>query len=252
MKRFLILSLALLGGCVMAQAQDMITTQKGEEILAKVLEVSSKEVRFKRYSNLEGPTYTLKPSEIIMIRYENGEKDIFDGEPYEVQSFGEVYPGMRYRDYKDLYDTRYYVRDVFNDINPVWTGIASFFIPGLGQCISGEWGRGIGIFAANVALDALLADAVDVFSLKDWEMGYGDYYELSPGTLVLAVGASVLYVWNIVDAVRVTKIKNMYYQDLRGLNASIDFRLEPFFSFTPVVAFGGYHQAAGLSLKVNF
>lgn len=146
----------------------------------------------------------------------------------------------------------HYVRDVYNDINPVWTGAASFFVPGLGQCISGEWGRGIGIFAANVALDALLADAVDVFSLKDYALGYNDYYEISPGVLAMAVGASVLYVWNIVDAVHLTKVKNMYYQDMRSQGASVDIRLEPFFSFTPVVAFGGYHQAAGLSLRVHF
>ena len=58
--------------------QDMITKNNGEDIKCKVLEVGKEDVKYKKHSNLKGPTYTLSKSEILIIRYENGEKDIFN------------------------------------------------------------------------------------------------------------------------------------------------------------------------------
>jgi hypothetical protein len=63
-------------------AQDVITLKSGEEIKAKVQEISSNDVKYKKHESPDGPTYTLPKSDIFMIKYENGEKDIFkDTEP---------------------------------------------------------------------------------------------------------------------------------------------------------------------------
>ena len=59
-------------------SQDVITQKSGDDILAKILEIDQNEIKYKRFENLEGPTYTLGKSSILMIRYENGTKDIFD------------------------------------------------------------------------------------------------------------------------------------------------------------------------------
>lgn len=61
-------------------AQDIITKKNAEEIKAKVIEVGKDEVKYKRHGNETGPTYTLPIADIFMIKYENGEKDVFDGE----------------------------------------------------------------------------------------------------------------------------------------------------------------------------
>jgi hypothetical protein len=58
-------------------AQDVITLKSGDEIKAKVQEIGTDNVKYKKYENLDGPVYTLMKSEIFMIKYENGEKDIF-------------------------------------------------------------------------------------------------------------------------------------------------------------------------------
>jgi len=58
-------------------AQDLIMKASGEEVQAKVLEISPSEVRYKRFDNINGPTYILPVSNIRMIRYENGTKDEF-------------------------------------------------------------------------------------------------------------------------------------------------------------------------------
>ncbi len=61
---------------VNASAQDVIVKRNGEELQCKILEVSKNEVTYKRWSNQEGPTFAEKKSEIFMIKYENGEKEV--------------------------------------------------------------------------------------------------------------------------------------------------------------------------------
>jgi hypothetical protein len=58
-------------------AQDKLFLKSGENIEAKILEVNLDEVEYKKFANLEGPTYTIVKSEIHMVIYENGESEIF-------------------------------------------------------------------------------------------------------------------------------------------------------------------------------
>jgi hypothetical protein len=58
-------------------AQDIITKRDGSEIKAKVTEIGTGEVKYTRFGTTS-PTYTLSKSEIFMIKYEDGEKDVFD------------------------------------------------------------------------------------------------------------------------------------------------------------------------------
>ena len=60
-----------------AAAQDIIIQNNGTEILAKVLEIKPDEVKYLRFDNQTGPTYTINKSEVFMIKYENGTKDVF-------------------------------------------------------------------------------------------------------------------------------------------------------------------------------
>ena len=58
-------------------AQDVIVQNNGNTILSKVIEIGSTEVKYKKFSNLNGPTYTIAKAEILVINYENGEKESF-------------------------------------------------------------------------------------------------------------------------------------------------------------------------------
>lgn len=58
-------------------AQDVITKRTGEEIEVKVLEVNINDIKYIKYSNLDGPKYTILKEEIFMIKYENGEKEVY-------------------------------------------------------------------------------------------------------------------------------------------------------------------------------
>ena len=61
-------------------SQDKIFLKSEENIETKILEINVDEVKYKKYSNLEGPTFTILKSDIHMIIYENGENEIFKDE----------------------------------------------------------------------------------------------------------------------------------------------------------------------------
>lgn len=62
----------------MASAQDIIVKKDGSTVLSKVIEIGSTEVKYKKWSNQDGPLYTIAVSELLSINYENGEKETFD------------------------------------------------------------------------------------------------------------------------------------------------------------------------------
>lgn len=67
----------------LVNAQDIITKVNGDEIKAKVREIGLDEVTYNRYDNLTGSLYSLKKTEIFMITYPDGSKDIFGRQQIE-------------------------------------------------------------------------------------------------------------------------------------------------------------------------
>ena len=58
------------------KAQDTLTMRSGENIIVKIIEVGSSEVKYKKIDNLNGPSFSILKSEVSMIQYENGSKDV--------------------------------------------------------------------------------------------------------------------------------------------------------------------------------
>ena len=79
MKKFIlcVIQVLLAMGTNICLAQDVIVKKDGSTILSKVLEVNANDIKYKKYSNLNGPTYTISVKELISINYENGERDSF-------------------------------------------------------------------------------------------------------------------------------------------------------------------------------
>lgn len=75
MKKILIILACSLS--VISNAQDIITKTNGDELKAKVTEITKDEIKYKRFDNPEGPVFILNRNEVFMIKYENGTKDIF-------------------------------------------------------------------------------------------------------------------------------------------------------------------------------
>ena len=278
MKKFVLAVATLFGVSFILNAQDVITTKDGSSIEAKVLEITSSSVKYKKYSNPGGPTYTINPADIVDIRYENGDRDILNEKPAPVvhkpYTNAAVVPGMRYKEYRRFYKTGNYVKDADDKYSPALAGIASFIIPGLGQVVDGEVGRGIGIFIGNAVLSSVVTgsltalvaqlsmeydydySAYDGYAPYSYGYGYSYGFGLDSSTWALIfLGASLCSIsygiWNIADAVKIAKIKNMYLQDTRGMHSSLNLQVSPYIAYTPSSS-NGIQPATGLSLRLSF
>jgi len=76
-KLFLILVIAI-GFGIIAKAQDIILKHDGSEIIAKVLEVTDQQIKYKEFDFQNGPVRNINISEIFMVTYENGKKEVFN------------------------------------------------------------------------------------------------------------------------------------------------------------------------------
>lgn len=236
-------------------AQDVITKTNGDDIYAKIFEVGSNEIRYKRFDNQDGPTFVLNKNEILMIRYENGSKDIFNnnissrsGYSYVQQSNEPVpsgiVPGMRYKDYSKYYKLSDYKSEPGDKYSPALSGVCSFFIPGLGQIVSGEYGRGagwlLGYFGLSAVTSAWLVTAT------------GDGAFIS-GAVVMPIVMFSYNIANIVDAVNVAKKKNMYTRDVRRMTSGVDINLAPYVSTVKLMpGLKKSEPIVGLALNINF
>lgn len=244
---FCLICLALLG----VQAQDLITLRDGTDIEGKVLQVSPDEIKYKRADNPDGPLFVLPVEEVLMVRYANGANQVFERpvspmdlyQGVDYGTSGVVVRGMSYRDYKDLYSPSSYVRLPGDPYIPALSGVCSWLIPGLGQMLCDEVGRGFAYLGGSAGCFLLMVSGAAI-SVESPGVGL---------TLVTAstFGMLAIDICSIVDAVRVAKIKNMYEQDLRRQTASVlDVKLQPYVS---TVSTGlSRTPVAGLSLAVAF
>lgn len=69
MKKGIIIIITILAS-ITSRSQDIIILYSGEKIEAKVTEVSETEIRFKKWSNLSGPDWVKKMSDVERIKYQ--------------------------------------------------------------------------------------------------------------------------------------------------------------------------------------
>lgn len=78
MKRFIILFLLLVTTWQICFSQDIIITRDGQKIEANIVEVDDSQIKYKKFSNPDGPAFVLKNDKIQSIIYKNGELQMFD------------------------------------------------------------------------------------------------------------------------------------------------------------------------------
>ena len=232
MKRLIMLLSVLAFFAVSAAAQDFVTKRNGEDIAAIVDEVGPDYVRFRLWDEPDGVTYTMLKNEILMIRYATGRNEVFD----QMSSLA-VAPMMKYKEMAKVYDYRLYQKSLYDRYSPAGSGVASFFIPGLGQMICGEWGRGF----------AWLGGHVGCYMLT----GISAIAESDTLVLMSIAGLLAIDICAIVDGVRVAKVKNMYMEDLRRSGYyGLDVDLYPSVNYVHTAS--GIQPTAGMTLALRF
>lgn len=84
MKNGLISLLFLLSCCAWsASAQDLIVKKDGSKVEAKVLEIGEQDIKYKKATHTDGPTYLVSVSNVVYIRFEDGSTDIFSQTEYD-------------------------------------------------------------------------------------------------------------------------------------------------------------------------
>ena len=56
---------------------DKITMRNGDDIMAKILEIGTQVIKYKRCNNLNGPTIVVAIKNVFMIKYVNGTREVF-------------------------------------------------------------------------------------------------------------------------------------------------------------------------------
>ena len=59
---------------------DKIIYKDGTEIMAKISEINTSEIRYKRCDFIDGPTFVEKQNKVFMIKYANGKSEMFKTE----------------------------------------------------------------------------------------------------------------------------------------------------------------------------
>lgn len=164
---------------------------------------------------------------------------------WEVTTNEGITPNMKYKQLKSIYNYKEYEETLDDRYSPVLSGVASFFIPGLGQMISGEVGRGFAYLGGHIG-GMILAPVI--MAAGKGAYGYGST-EAALAALAIYVGVITLDICAIVDGVRVAKVKNMYEQDLRK-HYAIDVDLYPSVNFVQLG--NNIRPTAGLTLAIKF
>lgn len=176
-----------------------------------------------------------------------------------------VYPGMSYKEMKQVYNTRNYHKNAGDPYSVFWTGATSFFTPGLGQLIAHETGRGWAFIGGNVltgmvasyggqqVVKNLLRDSDGNFVKdSDGKLVATDESAAKKGAVVFLAGGLanlVLSIWSCADAVKVAKVKNMYYQDMQS-RYGLEARMYP--SVDLVQTGNGVQPTAGMTFALQF
>ena len=146
----------------------------------------------------------------------------------------EIKPGMKYRELKKYYDYKDYTKESGQYRSPGGVGVASYFIPGLGEMICGEGWRGTAFLGGWLACH--FVTLVGISELSDAVYWSG------------IAGAQALRIISCVDAIRVAKVKNMYKHDLEGNSLEVD--MYP--SMNCIKTAEGIQPPAGLTLALRF
>ena len=163
---------------------------------------------------------------------------------------------QRYSINKYKFDSHQYYPEYGDPYNPGINGVCSFLVPGLGQMLSGETGRGLAFFGGYVGCAIVYGvGAVQVMSNVSNIDYYGNstYNGNSNGgvaTMLVGLGGMVFVsILSIVDAVKVAKVNNMYYRSLRE-TSSLKLNISPYVDHISI-----NNQAitpVGMTMRVTF
>lgn len=167
---------------------------------------------------------------------------------------------VRYSDIKGNYNPKEYVKQATDPYHVGWYEATSFFIPGIGQLLSGETWRGLAFMGGEAILVSVITTAAEnvanvaITNESGFLTGYTDSKvgKRNMAVMLTALGLDLgLSIWSSIDARNVARVKNMYYQDLINGKKSVELSFAPTVSLAPDPS-GALQPCAGVSMQLKF
>jgi len=243
-------------------AQDIITLKNGNDIQAIVQEIGDSDIKYKKADNPNGPSYSLKKSEIFMIRYANGSKDVFAADdtpaPTPATTSAEVQqrttvnqqitPYNSYASSQQQFPIQKYtfgnqISPNGSKKSPFLAGFLSFLIPGVGQFYNGDIGGGFLYMGCNIVSNAVWMSSIKTDSYGNTSI---DQTQFTTGLIC----ALIINIGSIVNAAQVANRVNIARGYNLGKNAYLN--IQPTRIKQNNLLTTGKDYAYGMSLCVNF
>ena len=167
---------------------------------------------------------------------------------------------VRYSEIKGSYNPKEYVAQATDPYHVGWYEAASFFIPGIGQLLSGETWRGLAFIGGEAILVSVITTAADniaevaITNESGFLTGYTDpkVGKRNMAVMLTALGLDLgLSIWSCIDAKNVAKVKNMYYQDLINGKKPVELSFAPTVFLAPDPS-GALQPCASVSMQLKF
>jgi len=69
----------------LSYSQDILYLSNGDKLSAKITEINPTDVKYKDFTNLDGPTYVISNSELVLIQYSNGTTQVINSNPRPIE-----------------------------------------------------------------------------------------------------------------------------------------------------------------------
>ena len=146
------------------------------------------------------------------------------------------------------YDHRTWTYQEGDPYDPYNCAVLSFIIPGVGQTVTHEFGRGLHFFIGELAGTVLFIVAIDKVRPPVDDVATEDHWMGITPVIVGLTGMLVFRFWSAFDAAQVAKVKNLAWQDRN--NTGLHLNLEPYVH--PIQTYQSSGTQVGLSLKFSF
>ncbi len=154
----------------------------------------------------------------------------------------------QYRVNKKNYAYRMYSFQPGDPYNPSGAGMASFFIPGLGQMICGEGARGAGFLLGCMGSFSMIIIGLTM-EYYEWDP---DFQQKMATQKILCLsglaGSATFWIWSIGDAVKVAKVNNMAFRDKRKIQGETN--IYPYIKYPSPLT--NNKVPVGVSVCINF
>lgn len=240
MKRILFLAVAVIAALT-ATAQDLIVTRNGQRIDAKIIEVSSTEIRYKEWTNQEGPTFVLRSDELNTIIYQNGTVKTFDHSSATPTNYNSsvtytgtsaaassIPYGMITKDDNDIYvlgNKRMSESEYVDFIRQNCKEAYDYYDSGVSL-----WNGGWKLFGLGVGftLGGAIWYCVGMYCFDPWETSwkalvYGGYTLMGLGGLATTGSVPCL----IVGGIRKNNSHNIYNEQCAKQQMAVEFGIQP-------------------------